>query len=258
MEQIAVQYRDVIPAIITYLAVVWYSTMMQAHLCPARIESILTAIERVREGQSLIVKQFQRLFALLGLDAMVQTQPRLRLYAFPLIALLPGVLEMQPGWGSSSAGSSILAGLSFFWDLVALLYSSTWEILIIPSSWCNNRRLDPVNCLVGSVLKLLQKTFAPKSCPVEKVRSVIRLLWSTQEGSPAIKQTSSDLPSPLGLKTHLTRSVVASKAFLSGVSMHNICNAAGWSTEHVAVSTAHAFKLPGHYVILPMMPIPLD
>ncbi|KAI2645612.1 hypothetical protein H4Q32_026576 [Labeo rohita] len=29
----------------------------------------------------------------LGLDAMVQTCPRLRLYAFPLIVLLPGVLE---------------------------------------------------------------------------------------------------------------------------------------------------------------------
>ncbi|KAL0196894.1 hypothetical protein M9458_005434, partial [Cirrhinus mrigala] len=29
----------------------------------------------------------------LGLDAMVQTWPRLRLYAFPPIALLPGVLE---------------------------------------------------------------------------------------------------------------------------------------------------------------------
>ncbi len=30
---------------------------------------------------------------LLGLDAMVQAWPRLRLYAFPPIALLPGVLE---------------------------------------------------------------------------------------------------------------------------------------------------------------------
>ncbi len=29
----------------------------------------------------------------LGLDAMTQTWPRLRLYAFPPIALLPGVLE---------------------------------------------------------------------------------------------------------------------------------------------------------------------
>ncbi len=31
--------------------------------------------------------------ALLGLDAMTQTWPRLHLYAFPPIALLPGVLE---------------------------------------------------------------------------------------------------------------------------------------------------------------------
>ncbi len=36
----------------------------------------------------------------LGLDAMVQTWPRLRLYAFPPIALLPGVLEECAGTGS--------------------------------------------------------------------------------------------------------------------------------------------------------------
>jgi len=40
---------------------------------------------------------------------------------------------------------------------------------------------------------------------------------------------SSDLPSPLGVKAHSTRSVAASKAFLAGVSMQDICNAAGWS-----------------------------
>ncbi len=41
---------------------------------------------------------------------------------------------------------------------------------------------------------------------------------------------SSDLPSPLGVKAHSTRSVAASKAFLAGVPMQDICNAAGWST----------------------------
>ncbi len=35
---------------------------------------------------------------------------------------------------------------------------------------------------------------------------------------------SSDLPSPLGVRAHSTRSMAASKAFSSGVSMHNICN----------------------------------
>ncbi len=50
----------------TYLGVVWDSTMMQARLSPARIESILAAVRRVREGQSLTVKQFQRLLGLMA------------------------------------------------------------------------------------------------------------------------------------------------------------------------------------------------
>ncbi len=65
-----------------------------------------------------------------------------------------------------------------------------------------------------------------------------------ERGLPATKQTltrwrvdaisiayeSSDLPSPLGVKAHSTRSVAASKAFLAGMSMQDICNIAGWST----------------------------
>ncbi len=46
----------------------------------------------------------------------------------------------------------------------------------------------------------------------------------------SIAYVSSDLPSHLGVKAHSTRSVAASKAFLAGVSMQDICNAAGWST----------------------------
>ncbi len=34
---------------------------MQARMSPARIESILTSVKRVREGRSLTVKQFQKL-----------------------------------------------------------------------------------------------------------------------------------------------------------------------------------------------------
>ncbi|KAL0158986.1 hypothetical protein M9458_047062, partial [Cirrhinus mrigala] len=65
-----------------------------------------------------------------------------------------------------------------------------------------------------------------------------------KRGLPATKQTlsrwivdaiscayeSSGLPPPLGVKAHSTRSIAASKAFLEGVSMQDICNAAGWST----------------------------
>ncbi len=41
---------------------------------------------------------------------------------------------------------------------------------------------------------------------------------------------SSDFPSPLGVRVHSTRGMAASKAFSSGLLMHNICNAVGWST----------------------------
>ncbi len=72
---------------------------------------------------------FLTLPAPLGLDAMVQTWPRLRLYAFPPIALLLGVLErvgrdrvrlllVVPYW----------PGQPWFADLVALLEDCPWEI----------------------------------------------------------------------------------------------------------------------------------
>ncbi len=50
----------------TYLGVVWDSTTMQARLSPARIESILTAVTKVREGLSFTVKQFQKLLGLMA------------------------------------------------------------------------------------------------------------------------------------------------------------------------------------------------
>ncbi|KAI2647949.1 Transposon Ty3-G Gag-Pol polyprotein [Labeo rohita] len=85
-EHMAVQHRDVVLAHLkelelrlnakksvvsplqrtTYLGVVWDSTTMQARLSPSRIESILTAVARVKEGRSLTVKQFQRLLGLIA------------------------------------------------------------------------------------------------------------------------------------------------------------------------------------------------
>ncbi|KAL0163648.1 hypothetical protein M9458_039401, partial [Cirrhinus mrigala] len=50
----------------TYLGMVWDSTMMQARLSPARIESILAAVARVKEGRSLTVKHFQQLLGLIA------------------------------------------------------------------------------------------------------------------------------------------------------------------------------------------------
>ncbi len=40
---------------------------------------------------------------------------------------------------------------------------------------------------------------------------------------------SSNLPSPLGVRAHFTRSMAGSKAFFSGVSLLDIYNASGWS-----------------------------
>ncbi len=66
-----------------------------------------------------------------------------------------------------------------------------------------------------------------------------------KKGLPANKQTlswwivdaittvyeSSDLPLSLEVRAHSTGSMATDeKAFSSGVSMHNICDAAGWST----------------------------
>ncbi|KAI2653857.1 Transposon Ty3-G Gag-Pol polyprotein [Labeo rohita] len=85
-EMVAVRHRDVVLAHMkalglrlnakksvlsplqrtTYLGVVWDSTTMQARLSPARIESILTAVKRVKEGQSLTVKRFQQLLGLMA------------------------------------------------------------------------------------------------------------------------------------------------------------------------------------------------
>ncbi|KAI2645897.1 Neuronal acetylcholine receptor subunit alpha-4 [Labeo rohita] len=49
-------------------------------------------------------------------------------------------------------------------------------------------------------------------------------------GAISVAYESSDLPSPLGVKAHSTRGMAASKAFLSGVPLQDICSAAGWST----------------------------
>ncbi len=90
-EQMAVRHRDVVLAQMkelglrlnvkksvlspsqrtTYLGVVWDSTTMQAWLSPARIESILTTVRRVREGLSLTVKQFQILLGLMAVASNV-------------------------------------------------------------------------------------------------------------------------------------------------------------------------------------------
>ncbi len=117
-------------------------------------------------------------------------------------------------------------------------------------------------------------------CPVRALDAYIHraALWRRADellvcygppkrGLPSSKQTlsrwivdavmvayeSSDLPSPLGVKSHSTRSVAASKAFLAGVPMLDICNAEGWSMPltFVRFYDLDLRATPGTSVLLP-------
>jgi hypothetical protein len=70
-----------------------------------------------------------------------------------------------------------------------------------------------------------------------------------KKGSPASKLTISrwiveaisaayevrNLPSPLLLKAHSTRGVASSKALLAGISLQEVCDAAGWASPHTFI-----------------------
>jgi len=66
----------------TFLGVVWDLVTMQACLSPARIESIFSAVCRVRLGQAVTVKQFQKLVELMA--AVSNVIPFELLYIRPL------------------------------------------------------------------------------------------------------------------------------------------------------------------------------
>jgi hypothetical protein len=55
----------------TFLGVVWDSVTMQAQLSPARIESILTSVSRIKLGQAVTVKHFQRVLGLMAAASSV-------------------------------------------------------------------------------------------------------------------------------------------------------------------------------------------
>ncbi len=67
--------KSVLPPVqrTTYLGVVWDSTTVQVHLSPARIETILATVKRVREDQSLTVKLCQKLLGLMAAPSNVIT-----------------------------------------------------------------------------------------------------------------------------------------------------------------------------------------
>ncbi len=46
---------------------------------------------------------------------------------------------------------------------------------------------------------------------------------------------SAGQPSPMAVRSHLTRSIAASKALISGVALQEVCDASGWSSPHTFV-----------------------
>ncbi len=99
-------------------------------------------------------------------------------------------------------------------------------------------------------------------CPVQALDAYVHraALWRKNEqlficfgppnqGSPVSKQRmskwvveaislayeSAGQPSPLAVRSHSTRSMAVSKALISGVSLQEVCDAAGWSSLHTFV-----------------------
>ncbi|KAI5094407.1 hypothetical protein C0J45_16131 [Silurus meridionalis] len=88
-EHQAVRHRDVILACMkrtTFLGMVWDSARLQARLSPARIEVILTAVKRVGAGQTLTVRQFQRLLGLMAAASSVISLGLLYMRTPPVVA----------------------------------------------------------------------------------------------------------------------------------------------------------------------------
>ncbi|XDV39759.1 hypothetical protein PO909_008949 [Leuciscus waleckii] len=87
-------------------------------------------------------------------------------------------------------------------------------------------------------------TYVHRSSPWRKSDQLFVCFGSPKKGLPASKQTvsewiveaislayeSSGQPCPLEVRAHSTRSMAASKALLSGVSLQDVCDAAGWSS----------------------------
>ncbi len=60
---------------------------------------------------------------------------------------------------------------------------------------------------------------------------------SLKDQQPPLHLTyeSAGQPSPMAVRSHSTRSMVASKALISGVALQEVCDAAGWSSPHTFI-----------------------
>ncbi|XDV47155.1 hypothetical protein PO909_016859 [Leuciscus waleckii] len=87
-------------------------------------------------------------------------------------------------------------------------------------------------------------TYVHRAALWRKSDQLLVCFGSPKKGLPASKQTvskwiveaislayeASGQPSPLAIRAHSTRSMAASKALISGVSLHEVCDVAGWSS----------------------------
>ncbi|KAI2653807.1 enzymatic polyprotein [Labeo rohita] len=168
------------------------------------------------------------------------------------LSVAPSFLEFAPGLSK------------------AFLYPRPGYVPKVPSStprpaFCPSPYRDPdqqkLNCMCP--VRALD-TYVHRAARWRKSDQLFVCYGPPKKGLPASKQTlshwivdaicsayeSSDLPPPLGVKTHSTRSMAASKAFLAGVSMQDICNAhilgrdwglVAWASRSHSVSTRLEF-----------------
>ncbi len=192
----------------------------------------------------------------LGLDAMVQTWPRQisdRHLTLKTVFLL--VITSLKRVGDLQALSVGPTHLDFAPGMAkAFLYPRAGYVPKVPSvtpqpvilqAFSPPPFRDPdqqkLNCMCP--VRALD-TYVHRAALWRKGDQLLVCYGPPKRGLPASKHTlsrwivdainmayeSSDLPSLMGVKAHSTRSVAASKAFLAGVPIQDICNAAGWST----------------------------
>ncbi len=89
----------------------------------------------------------------------------------------------------------------------------------------------------------------PQSCPVALNEQLFVCFGPPNKGSPATKQRMSKWvveaislayesvgqPSPMAVRSHLARSMAASKALIPGVALQEVCDAAGWSSPQTFI-----------------------
>ena len=109
-------------------------------------------------------------------------------------------------------------------------------------------------------------TYVHRAAPWRKSDQLFVCFGSPKKGLPASKQTiskwiveaislayeSSGQPCPLVVRAHSTRSMAASKALLSGVSLQEVCDTVGWFSPltFVRFYSVDLDAAPGSLVLL--------